>query len=444
MTVTAENCFSCHESIEGFGDAFEDSGTLFHEDFDESTDCTVCHNDVDGIAEGVITAFHNGLETEREGIIWNGVDTSVTEGAKFTWTISDVVDNGTTLAISWQATYGGAPVDPCGATAPVFHGDGAGNLSVLYSYAQGEDFILGTSNAPGQASSVNVTTTNTTCAAGVATTTITPARVAGATKARIAIQGKPRVTSVANATELMSVRAKTPTYDFVVGTGDPAAPRREIVDTAGKCLKCHVGSLYQHGGNRVDNVDMCVICHNSASNEQNVRVGFGVDASEAYDGKVGQTYEFKSMLHAIHSAGEDGAAPIVIYRTRGIYAWATSRDLLPNWPGEGSQIVYGSNDVTQPHNFHTPTYPRPMNDCGACHADGFESIIPDQAKAMATTLEAGVDPWTNQVDDVLQGAGAAACTSCHSDSAAKGHAYQNGWTPQAFPNGRQTIIDATK
>jgi OmcA/MtrC family decaheme c-type cytochrome len=292
---------------------------------------------------------------------------------------------------------------------------------------------------------VNLDLDNTACAAGVATTTITPNRIEGATVGRIALQGKPRVVSVADAAETMSVRAKTPVYDFVVGTGDAANPRREIVDTA-QCLQCHVGSLYQHGGNRVDNVDMCIVCHNSASNEQNVRVGMGVEASEAYDGKAGQTYEFKSMLHAIHSAGDRGdanAAPIVIYRNRGIYAWATSRDLLPNWPGEGPQIVYGSNDVTQNHNFHTPTYPRLGNDCGACHADGFESIVPDQKKAMATTLEAGADPWTNQIDDVLQGAGAAACTSCHSDAAAKGHAYQNGWTPQVFEDGRQTILDAT-
>jgi len=98
--------------------------------------------------------------------------------------------------------------------------------------------------------------------------------------------------------------------------------------------------------------------------------------------------------------------------------------------------------VTQNHNFHNPTYPRLENDCAACHAEDF-AVVPDQAIAMATTLEAGVDPWTNQIDDVLQGAGAASCTSCHSDAAAKGHAYQNGWTPTTFPNGRQTIIDAT-
>ena len=294
-------------------------------------------------------------------------------------------------------------------------------------------------SAPGQAQNVPLSTTNTACASNVATTTITPKRVTGATVARIALQGKPQVVSVASPTATMQVRAVTPVYDFVVGSGNLAPARRAIADT-GQCLKCHVGSLYQHGGNRVDNVEMCVICHNSASNEQNVRVGMGVLASEAYDGKAGQTYEFKSMLHAVHSAGTDGAAPIVIYRNRGIYAWATSRDLLPNWPGEGDQIVFGSTNVTQNHNFHTPTYPRLGNDCGACHAAGF-GVIPNQTIAMATTLEAGADPWTNQIDDVLQGAGAAACTSCHSNAAAKGHAYQNGWAPQTFVNGRQSIID---
>ncbi len=56
-------------------------------------------------------------------------------------------------------------------------------------------------------------------------------------------------------------------------------------------------------------------------------------------------------------------------------------------------------------------------------------------------MNAGAAPWNNQLDDTLQGASAAACTSCHSTTDARGHAYQNGWTPQTFPNGRQTILD---
>src|SRR5512147_1355881 len=121
----------------------------------------------------------------------------------------------------------------------------------------------------------------------------------------------------------MDFRVPNPVYHFVVGTGgDSIYVRRTLVDTD-KCLSCHVGSLYQHGNTRVDNALMCTVCHNSASSEQNIRFGMGVDASEAYDGLVGQTYELKTFLHRVHTAGEQSeVAPLVIYRNRGIYAWA--------------------------------------------------------------------------------------------------------------------------
>jgi len=50
--------------------------------------------------------------------------------------------------------------------------------------------------------------------------------------------------------------------------------------------------------------------------------------------------------------------------------------------------------------------------------------------------------WEDQLDDVLQGAATTACITCHADSASRGHAYQNSWEPQEFPEGRETIIDA--
>ena len=473
MRVTAANCFSCHESMEGFGeDAFENSA--FHLNYDETTNCQTCHNN--NTAPRFVTAFHNGLTTGNSGVIWDGEDTSVTEGRLVDWQITDIVDDGTELTVTWQASYNGVPVDPCNATAgpdaPVFHADGSGNLQFLYSYFQGDDPILGTANAPGQPAAWPTTNAaanfTATCANGVATTVFTPDRKAGATRGTLALQGKPRLPHPSG-TGLMQVRAKTPTLEWVVGSGhDPAlAERREITDT-GKCLDCHVGSLYQHGGNRVDNVEMCILCHNSASNEQNVRAGMGVDASEAYDGKAGQTFEMKSMLHAIHTAGvaqrfgDINQAPIAIYRNRGIYYWGLAEPA--NWPdpvddacmrgNTAGQWVYGADrtvtNACQPHNFHKPTFPRIENDCGACHTDDFDTLLPGQTVAMATTLEAtaaadvdGDTDWADQSDDVLQGSGAASCTSCHSDGAAKGHAYQNGWTPQAFEEGRQTIIDAT-
>ncbi len=448
MPVTGEGCFTCHGSMASWDFAGPPDLT-FHLTLPdpETADCQVCHKD-GGVAAGkvVVADFHNGSTTERGGIIFDGVDTSVTEGAKFDWQITGVVDDGTNLAISWTASYDGVGVDPCNATAgagaPVFHGDGDGNLSMLRNYAQGDDFILGQStSAPGQALSVNVTNDNTTCASGVATTTI-PVDDVTAERGRVALQGKPRVVSVLDPAETMSVRAVTPTYEWLVGSGDaPLMSRRDVVDT-GECLKCHVGSLYQHGGNRVDNVDMCILCHNSASNEKSVRVGLGVDASEAYDGKAGETFEMKTMLHRVHSADTEGSPPYVIYRNRGIYAFAPDTSGLPNWPGTGPQIVYGSEgDAVINHNFHAATYPRALNACTACHTDDF-AVIPDQTMAMATTTDAGSEEWINQLDDTLQGAATTACITCHKDGAAKGHAFQNSWTPQEFPEGRQTIIDA--
>ena len=66
----------------------------------------------------------------------------------------------------------------------------------------------------------------------------------------------------------------------MVSTGAQAPARRDVVDT-GACLKCHVGSLYMHGGNRIDNVSMCILCHNSASSYQLNRVLMKDDATEA-------------------------------------------------------------------------------------------------------------------------------------------------------------------
>ena len=437
-------CFTCHGGMDGF----DFTGLEFHLSIPDpgTADCQQCHVD-GGIARATVAEFHNGIVTERGGIIFDGVDTSVTEGARFGWTIDSVVDDGTDLAISWSATYDGVGIDPCNATvgagAPVFFADGNGNLSMLRNYFQGDDPILGQStSAPGQALSVNVTVDNTTCTGNVATTTI-PVDDVDVERGIVALQGKPRVVSVLDPTATMAVRVPTPTYEWLIGSGDaPLMARRPVVDTV-ECLQCHVGSLYQHGGNRVDNVDMCVLCHNSASNEQSVRVGLGVDPSEAYDGKVGETFEMKTMLHRIHSAGTEGSPLYVIYRGRGIYAWAPDESFLPaTWPGLGPQVVFGSEgDRVINHNFHAPTYPRALNDCAACHTPDF-AVLPDQTKAMATTTDAGSTEWINQLDDTLQGATTTACITCHTDAATKGHAYQNSWTPQVFPEGRQTIIDA--
>jgi len=474
MPVNADACFSCHGSTATMFEDITQGLGLVHAGITDG--CETCHV-AGGPASNVllVTDVHNGLTTGRGGIIWDGEDTSVTEGAKFDVQITGVADDGTDLTITWQADYDGAGVNPCNATvgpgAPVFFlpgGGGGGNWSVIRNYAQGEDYILGTdADSAGQpVSTPNLDDTNTTCAGNVATT-VFPVEATDAMYGRVGLQGKPAVVSIdpADADGLMRVRAKSATYDYVVGVGGPAPARRAIVDT-GLCLDCHVGSLYQHGGNRVDNVDLCYVCHNSAANDQYVRVDeFGVDASEAYDGKAGQNFGIKEMVHGVHPSGtaaygdSDGAqVPLVIYRGRGIYAWAEDESKLANWPGTGEQPVFGSDDgtgnpVLENHNFHKPTYPRGMYDCAACHTAAFVNLLPDATKAMASTVETGNPPFGNQLNDVLEGVQSSSCMTCHKQwsaadvaeyNAISGHGAQNGWTPQSFEEGRETIIEANQ
>jgi len=471
MPVTADNCFSCHGSLESWEFA---PPSFSHEGV--TGDCESCHFPGNTLgAPTTVTEMHNGIETERVGLIWDGEDRSVTDGEDFTWQITGITDSVAdgTLAITWTSTYKGNSVDPCNSTiaanAPGYFNvpqpDGA--LSMLRTYQQGNDFILGQSvSAPGQANAVNVTTANTVCAGNVATTTIPRDDMPSGMVGIVALQGKPQILLPADFNDpkyspeyefaYEYVRVPTPTYEFVVGSGlPPTTMRREIVGND-QCLTCHVGSLYQHGNNRVDNTKMCVMCHNSASSDQNNRVAMGVTAADAYDGQVGQTYELKTMLHRIHTAGES-TAPFVIYRTRGIYAWAESASDIPNWlpavpctPAQpGKSLVYGADPALaiscQPHLFYEPTYPRQFNDCAACHVPGSVDDVPVQSEAVATTLDTGPAPYgpgpSAQLNDTLQGASAAACTSCHNTTEVRGHAYQNGWVPQVFPEGRQTILD---
>ena len=526
--VSYDFCMGCHENWSGFGDGtgiFGFNGdSLDHNGYTATTNCNVCHSG------DTVSTYHNNLQTGRAGVIFNGVDTSVVEGAKVDVQITGVSRSGANLLVNWTASYNGSPVNPCnavaGTTAPAFFaaaanattGQVAGGFSILRAYAQGDDFINpGIGTAPGQPVSTNLITGagsgNTTCASNVATSTIALSTAEqGMTRGRVAIQGKAQLdlsasfpgidTNTATGIQPVDqVRSKSPTREFMVADGSlPVDTRRAIVDTA-SCLKCHPGSLYQHGGNRVDNNDLCVMCHNEASSEQNVRVFDGVDASEAYDGKPGMTYGFKSLLHAVHSAGDNGAITMS-YRTNGNYVWAGHDTVIPNYPtndvysdgnngrpnnvgtppvatnpidddplktapvGSGiAALIYGSSaphgtgpetvapyvqfQVYRAHNLHHTTYPQVLNSCVACHVPGSFGF-PDPAKSMATTVDVGGVLATqatstgavygDQTDDKVMGTSAAACYSCHQGSMAPAdfHGTAGGFAPGSV-TGRSSV-----
>jgi OmcA/MtrC family decaheme c-type cytochrome len=498
--VSFQTCISCHDGWDGFGGAT--FGGVSHTIFTASTDCGQCHNGA--IARATVGDFHGKRQayTPRNGLLYDGKDQSFEFGKRVAMTVDSVSYSGENLVVTWSATLDGAPVDPCNTNVgagPVFMdfngagtggttvltGDAAGrstsNLSFLQSYATGNDWTgegiapatsagaigVGTPGQPVTSPTLRTVdftpaptaTTptpatqpaNTVCAANVATSTIPIALGAPTSSGKgiLGLQGKPQVTFTSGEyTRVIQVRSPSPVREFVVGTGaEPTDKRRAIADTA-KCLTCHQGSMYQHGGNRVDSVDLCVICHNPAANEKNVRVGLGVTASEAYDGKPGQTYDFRYMLHAIHSAGETNA-PLVYYRSNGIYAFGSQAaiDALPNWPGSGTQAIFGADTATnRTHNEIVVHYPRGLNECGACHT-GNAVALPSTTRAVAvTTYDAGGSPWRIQTDDVLMSPATASCMSCHQSgdagmqNALRGHAFQNSWTPAVFTGGRQNIL----
>lgn len=500
-------CISCHDGMDGFPNiAAATSGFLAtHKTYTLATNCGGCH---DGSIRTTVSEFHNGLVTERAGLIWDGADQSVVLAPTINMAITGVTVNGTNLEITWTAQDGvGAAIDPCNsdyAIGPVFFGmtgssegctntpTGCGsNMSILRSYAQAGDWVndnLTGSSAPGQpAGSTTLASTNTTCASGVATTVV-PLQTTAATRGIVALQGKPQVRFPANS-NVIWVRSKTPTREFVVADGtEPTAARRQIVDVA-KCNACHLGTLYQHGGSRVDSIELCVMCHNPASSEQNRRVGMGVDATEAYDGKAGETYDLRYMVHAIHSAGES-KVPLMYYRSNGIYFFGAKDATgnlqgVTNWPTAGcvscvdpedgplnwckvygsstagkvpaanpdgsckpdAELVDSTDGTWRPHRVIEVHYPRALNDCSACHVSS-DPGLPDPTQAVAVTYETGAAPYNDLVNDVLMGPSAATCMSCHqsgdpvSQFGLRVHAYGQGWAPTTFVNGRQTLIDA--
>ena len=289
--------------------------------------------------------FHNLFEAADSHLdsFYRGEDISFNNPDNVLFNLTGITKTGDNVAFTWTATKLGAAVNPCNdnlAAGPTFQ-----SLGAYLAYAKGDDWVndnVSATQAPGQPLGARnlFTSLSTTCASNVATTTglvVAPGPKAYAKKALLAIGGKPlnRGTFTIGAASVAQdyfVRVPSPTRAFSMIDNSVPAPRRNAVDTD-KCNRCHRGTLYQHGGDRVDNEQMCVICHNPSASEKNVRASRGsagyailnpdntVNTSATYDGKTAETYDLRYLLHAVHGA-EKREKPIVIYRTRGIFAFA--------------------------------------------------------------------------------------------------------------------------
>jgi OmcA/MtrC family decaheme c-type cytochrome len=448
-------CMSCHQNWDGFGASVAVGGSVssFHRSLGMSANCMLCH---DGSASQKKTAadFHNFFEAGDSHLnsFYNGTDISYDNPDNVTFGISSITKSGDNVTFTWTATKNGLAVNPCNdnlANGPVF--GGSGGIGAYLAYAKGDDWVnenVSATQAPGQPQGSrplfpSATSTNhlsTTCADNVATSTglvVATGAKAYAQKATLAIGGKAKnrgtfIIQGASTSRDYFVRVPSPTKVFSMTDGSLLTARRSAVDTL-KCNTCHRGTLYQHGGDRVDNEQLCVICHNPSSSEKNVRVGYGilnadntVNTSATYDGKSAETYDMRYLIHAIHGA-EKRDKPLVIYRGRGIYAFATGSAVMPTgWPAPGDNTIYGSTTgATQTHTWTVVHYPKPISECTACHTAGLYEV-PDQKKAVAVTVEPGTS-WPSQTDDVSIGPAAAACTACHATAVVRSHAQNEGY-----------------
>lgn len=162
------------------------------------------------------------------------------------------------------------------------------------------------------------------------------------------------------------VRIAGATRFFAPDLTPDAVQRRDVVSDA-LCSNCHErfeGPYSGHGQNRTDNIQLCVVCHNSLLGDL---IGNRPPHASSAD--------MMFMIHAIHAAE-----------------------------------VRGDNTY---RGFGGVRYPRPTSDCQACHTDGSFHLtsIPANKPALRTKLQ----PLT------VVSPQSAVCWSCHNSTQAETH-----------------------
>ena len=233
---------------------------------------------------------------------------------------------------------------------------------------------------------------------------------AGATLRAVGLQGYFQVDTDSDGDDDYSLH--TPSAVIAVDGDDV---RREVVDNT-SCASCHEW-FEGHGGNRVFNMNICVMCHVPNLSSSGRGILTPNDANEDAYGSDPLLYpeatnNFKDMIHGIHGA-----------ETR-------TTDY---------EFVRGGFRQN-PYNFSDVVFPAGANDCLRCHkSESFEVPLDDNTLLTTdrtTGVADGNDPdrdavlaarasVPNDTDFVITPTGAA-CYACHDSADAKAHMEQNG------------------
>ncbi len=242
---TAAACRSCHDAL-----AFVSpppAGMTSHPfNVTETDDCTSCHSS-SALEQSHLTSY----ATANNPAVPTGL-------SSFEYEITNVtVDASNQAVVTFSIRKDGVALDL--GTYPPTGFTGGPSFLVAYASPQGDvaaprdwNQLGRTAGQPASVSVANVIGSATNNGDGTYTATLSSAPFpAGAVMRGVALQG-------------YFTQQTTPTsgrYTPSVFRGVTGDPQRRVAINNAKCLNCHE-MLSLHGGNRVNNVQVCVVCHN--------------------------------------------------------------------------------------------------------------------------------------------------------------------------------------
>lgn len=405
-----EACGSCHRTVNFATGANHLGGVQANNRL-----CAICHS------ADLIVGYHadpnttpNNVTAGADNIVYF-ID-NVTMSGDFPVVTFHITRNGSNLALA-------SPVVPPNDSTGVAY---TGTPGFLLAFAMPQDGVttpadynnlgnalVSTTGKNGQPESVNLTGLTLTGSAAAYTTTLTKAFPAGATMRAVALQSYWSQT-------IGGVSTGRHTPAVVKGvTGDTV--RRAVVDSNG-CAACHK-RFEGHGGSRVHNVQVCVVCHNpnmtSGGRTIDPAIVGGINPDiTALFGADPLAYpevpnNFKDLIHGIHSKDLRSA-------TGGI-EFVDIRNRLDG-------ILILGNEITFPGN---------LKHCTKCHTGtAYSAALPANLLLSTTKETTGVASETraqiiaarNQPNatDLVNSPIATACYGCHASIVQASHMVQMG------------------
>jgi OmcA/MtrC family decaheme c-type cytochrome len=196
-----------------------------------------------------------------------------------------------------------------------------------------------------------------------------------------------------------------------VKTQNAQQARRTVVsnETCNTCHEDRFGVFSKHGASRHNDVQQCILCHNTNTTDWQRRQQAGRDEPPVGT-KAGDEMpsSLMTMVHKLHSASADYTLPA--NTQTGPTSWSYWADLR---------------------------YPTTTANCNQCHVG--DSYYPVD-RALEPRGDSRVTGGNMDIDTHEKVShGMAACSSCHSDPVAMAHMTQNG----GVTGPTQLIIDAT-